>query len=178
MDSEAGPTRQIGLSKGRHGFTERETLQWKNTHMGSPEDNQAIWTPSPLQGLKQILGLASDCSAQSDCRGCRRILNQGLLSGVRGNGKMAQRDTGLFFPPLPYYPTHKDCRISSRCSMLPSLQLYGCLPERLHTPTYMRRRRRHRVSSHPGGTARMASKAMASTIQWANHCLETAFPFC
>ncbi len=25
------------LSQGRHGFTVRETLPWKNTHMGLPE---------------------------------------------------------------------------------------------------------------------------------------------
>ncbi len=25
------------LSQGRHGFTMRETLPWKNTHMGLPE---------------------------------------------------------------------------------------------------------------------------------------------
>ncbi len=42
-----------------------------------PEGNQAIRTPSPVQGLTgdpgeltPVLGLASDCSAQSDCRGC------------------------------------------------------------------------------------------------------------
>ncbi len=39
---------QSALSKGRHGFTERETLPWKNTHMGLPAGNQAIWTPSPV----------------------------------------------------------------------------------------------------------------------------------
>ncbi|XP_058637689.1 uncharacterized protein LOC131543902 [Onychostoma macrolepis] len=43
------------------------------------QGNQAIRTPSPVQGLTgdpgeltQVLGLASDCSAQSDCRGCWR----------------------------------------------------------------------------------------------------------
>jgi hypothetical protein len=66
-------------AKGRHGFTERETLPWKNTRMGLPEGNQAIRTPSRVQGLTgdpgklaPVLGLASDCSAQSDCRGCWR----------------------------------------------------------------------------------------------------------
>ncbi len=70
---------QRALSKIRHGFTIRETLPWKNTHMGLPEGNQAIWTPSPVQGLTgdpgeltPELGLASDCSAQSDCWGCWR----------------------------------------------------------------------------------------------------------
>ncbi len=45
-----------------------------------PKGNQAIRTPSPVQGLTgdpgeltPELGLASDCSAQSDCRGAWRI---------------------------------------------------------------------------------------------------------
>ncbi len=70
---------QRALSKERHGFTVRETLPWKNTHMGLPEGNQAIRTPSPVQGLTgdlgeltPVLGLVSDCSAQSDCWGCWR----------------------------------------------------------------------------------------------------------
>ncbi len=70
---------QRALSKGRHRFTVRETLPWKNTHMGLPEGNQAIRTPSPVQGLTgdpgeltPVRGLASDCSTQSDCRGCWR----------------------------------------------------------------------------------------------------------
>ncbi len=73
---------------------------------GIAEVNQAIWAPSPVQGLTGdpgkltlILGLASDCSAQSDYWGRWRILNQvspyGELTGrerghshprVRGNG--------------------------------------------------------------------------------------------
>ncbi len=32
---------QRALSKGRHGFTVRETLPWKNTRMGLPEGNQS-----------------------------------------------------------------------------------------------------------------------------------------
>ncbi len=70
---------QRALSKGRHRFTVRETLPWKNTRMGLPEGNQAIQTPSPVQGLTgdpgeltPVLGLASDCSAQSDCWWCWR----------------------------------------------------------------------------------------------------------
>ncbi len=92
---------QRALSKGRHGFTVRETLPWKNTRMGLPEG-----TPSRVQGLTgdpgelaQVLGLASDCSAQSDCRGCwrnsTRVRRPGNWTGgenrrsyprVRGNG--------------------------------------------------------------------------------------------
>ncbi len=41
---------QRALSKGRHRFTVRETLPWKNTHMGLPEGNQAIRTPSQYRG--------------------------------------------------------------------------------------------------------------------------------
>ncbi len=43
---------QKALSKGRHRFTVRENLPWKNTRMGLPKGNQAIRTrtPSPVQG--------------------------------------------------------------------------------------------------------------------------------
>ncbi len=88
MEQLPEETDRMGLSKGRHRFTERETLPWKNTHMGLPRGNQAIWTPSPVQGLTgdpgkltPILGLALDCSTESDCRGCWRMLNQGSPSG-------------------------------------------------------------------------------------------------
>ncbi len=79
---------QKTLSKRRHRFTVRETLQWKNTHMGLPKGNQAIRTPSPVQGLTgdpgeltPVLGLASDCSVRSDCRGCLEELHQGSPTG-------------------------------------------------------------------------------------------------
>ncbi len=85
-----------------------------------------------------ILGLASDCSAQSDCLGCRRTLNQGSPSGelTEGGKKLAslgegewrsKHDTGQLFPPITFYPTHgkklaqhRDCKISRRCSVSPS----------------------------------------------------------
>ncbi len=51
MEQLPEETDRMCLSKGRHGFTEKETLPWKNTHMGSSAGNQAIWTPSPVQGL-------------------------------------------------------------------------------------------------------------------------------
>ncbi len=64
----ASKARPSALSKGRHRFTEGETLPWKNTHMGLPKENQAIRTPSQVQGLTgdpgnltPVLGLASDC---------------------------------------------------------------------------------------------------------------------
>ncbi len=135
--------RQNNLSKGRHGFTGRETFQWKNTHMGSPAENKSIWTPCPEQGLTgdpgkltPILGLALDCSAQSDCWGCWRILHQGSPSGELycrrkqvltslGEGEWRSKcDTGQLFPPLACYPTHGkklaqrgDCKLSRRCSV-------------------------------------------------------------
>ncbi len=87
-------------------------LPWGKTYRGRihiwdyPEGNQAIRTPSPVQGLTgdpgeltPVLGLASDCSAQSDCRGCLedspRVHRPGNWTGgekrcsyprVRGNG--------------------------------------------------------------------------------------------
>ncbi len=94
----------------------RETLPWKNTHMGLPGGNQAIRTPSSVQGLTRdpgeltpVLGLASDCSAQSDCRGCledsTRVNRPGELNWrrkrrsyprVRGNG--AASVTPIYLP--------------------------------------------------------------------------------
>ncbi len=173
---------QRALSKGRHGFTVRETLPWKNTRMGLPEGIKAVRTPSRVQGLTgdpgelaQVLGLASDCSAQSDCRGCwrnsTRVRRPGNWTGgenrrsyPRGEGEWrSKRDTSQFFPPLTCYPAHgkklaqrRDCRISRRCSVSPSPQLYRCLPERRRAPTH--RRRQHSVWSEPSppwGTARL-----------------------
>ncbi len=75
----ASRARQSTLSKGRGETYRGENLPWKNTHMGLPEGNQSIWTPSPVQGLTgdpgeltPVLDLASGCSTQSDCRGCWR----------------------------------------------------------------------------------------------------------
>ncbi len=58
-------------------------LPWGKPYRGRihiwdyPKGNRAIQTPSPVQGLTgdlgeltPVLGLASDCFAQSDCRGC------------------------------------------------------------------------------------------------------------
>ncbi len=87
-------------------------LPWGKPYRGRihiwdyPKGNQAIRTPSPVQGLTvdpgeltPVLGLASDCSAQSDCRGCledsTRVHCPGNWTGgekrrsyprVRGNG--------------------------------------------------------------------------------------------
>ncbi len=48
------------LSQGRHGFTVRETLPWKNTHMGLPEGESAY----PIHGKK--------LAQRGDCRILRR----------------------------------------------------------------------------------------------------------
>ncbi len=172
---------QDTLSKGRHGFTVRENLPWQNTHMGLLEGNQAIWTTSLVQGLTgdpskliPLLGLASDCSAQSDCRACwrnsTRVRRPGNWTGrgkrcshPPGEGEWrSKHDTGQLFPPITCYPTHgkrlaqRDCKIWWRCSVLPSPLLYRCLPEKRRAPTH--RRRQHSVwrePSPPGGTARL-----------------------
>ncbi len=75
----------------------------------------------------------------------------------------SKHDTGQLFPPITCYPTHgkklaqcRHCKISQRCSVSPSPQLYRCLPERYRAPT--QRRRRHSVWSEPSpprGTARL-----------------------
>ncbi len=89
-------------------------LPWRKPYRGRihiwdyPKGNQAIRTPSPVQGLTgdpgeltPVLGLASDCSAQSDCRGCledsTRVHRPGNWTGgekgarIPGWGGMAQQ---------------------------------------------------------------------------------------
>ncbi len=68
--------------------------------MGLPEGNQAIWTPSQVQGLTgdpgelaQVLGLASDCSAQSDCGGAG-----GTPPGFAIRGTELEEKTGARIP--------------------------------------------------------------------------------
>ncbi len=88
-------------------------LPWGKPYRGRihiwdyPKGNQAIRTPSPVQGLTgdpgeltPVLGLASDCS-QSDCRGCledsTRVHRPGNWTGgekgarIPGWGGMAQQ---------------------------------------------------------------------------------------
>ncbi len=82
-------------------------LPWGKPYRGRihiwdyPKGNQAIRTPSPVQGLTgdpgeltPVLGLASDCSAQSDCRGCledsTRVHHPGNWTGGEKGG-MAQQ---------------------------------------------------------------------------------------
>ncbi len=89
-------------------------LPWGKPYRGRihiwdyPKGNQAIRTPSPVQGLTEdpgeltpVLGLASDCSAQSDCQGCledsTRVHRPGNWTGgekgarIPGWGGMAQQ---------------------------------------------------------------------------------------
>ncbi len=89
-------------------------LPWGKPYRGRihiwdyPKGNQAIRTPSPVQGLTgdpgeltPVLGLASDCSAQSYCRGCledsTRVHRPGNWTGgekgacIPGWGGMAQQ---------------------------------------------------------------------------------------
>ncbi len=86
-------------------------LPWGKPYRGRihiwdyPKGNQAIRTPSPVQGLTgeltPVMGLASDCSAQSDCRGCledsTRVHRPGNWTGgekgarIPGWGGMAQQ---------------------------------------------------------------------------------------
>ncbi len=144
-------------------------LPWGKPYRGGihiwdyPKGNQAIRTPSPVQGLTgdpgeltPVLGLASDCSAQSDCQGCledsTRVHRPGNWTGGEkvlvspGEGEWrSKRDTGQFFSPITY-PIHGkklaqrgDCRILRRCSVSPSPQLCRCLPKRHRAPTHGRR---------------------------------------
>ncbi len=145
-------------------------------------DKQAIRTPSPVQGLTgdpgeltPVLGLASDCSAQSDCRGCLEDSTRVHVRGTELEEKKAlvspgegewrsKRDTGQFFSPITY-PIHGkklaqrgDCRILRRCSVSPSPQLCRCLPKRHRAPTHGRRQHSWwSEPSPPGGTARLAT---------------------
>ncbi len=77
---------------------------------------------------------------------------------VRGNGAVSVTpDSNTCYPTHgKKLAQHGDCRISRRCSVSPSPQLYRCLPERRRAPTH--RRRQHSVWSEPsppGGTARL-----------------------
>ncbi len=173
---------QRALSKGRHGFTVRENLPWKNTRMGLPEGNQ-----KPYGHLAEYRGWPETRASKHKYWAWRQTappsltaggaggLHQGSPSGELnwrrkqalvspGEGEWrSKRDTGQFFPPLTCYPTHgkklaqrRDCRISRRCSVSPSPQLYRCLPERRRAPTH--RTRQHSVWSEPSppwGTARL-----------------------
>ncbi len=169
------------LSKRRHRFPWGKPYHGRIHIWDYPKGNQAIRTPSPVQGLTgdpgeltPVLGLASDCSARSDCGGAWRIPPGFTVRGTELGEKKAlvspgegewrsKHDTGQFFPPITCYPTHGkrlaqrgDCRILRRCSVSPSLQLCRCPPERRRAPTHGRRQHSEwSEPSPPGGMARL-----------------------
>ncbi len=163
-------------------------LPWGKPYRGRihiwdyPKGNQAIRTPSPVQGLTgdpgeltPVLGLASDCSAQSDCRGCLEdstwVHRPGNWTGGEKGaripwwGGMAQQVWHRTVLLAITYPIHgkklaqrEDCRILQRCSLSPSPQLCRCLPKRHRAPTHGRRQHSWwSEPSPPGGTARLAT---------------------
>ncbi len=112
-------------------------LPWGKTYRGRihiwdyPKGNQAIRTPSPVQGLTgdpgeltPVLGLASDCSAQSDCRGCledsTRVHRPGNWTGgkkgarIPGWGEMAQQAWHRPVLPAHYLPNTREETGSTR----------------------------------------------------------------
>ncbi len=106
--------------------------------MGLPEGNQAIWTPSPVQGLTgdpgeltPVLGLASDCSAQSDCRGCwrnsTRVCRPGNLL------EEAFSTAPILHHPDPQVPFVVEVDASTT-GVGAVLSQYHGEPPRLHTP--------------------------------------------
>ncbi len=137
-------------------------LPWGKPYLGRihiwdyPKRNQAIRTPSPVQGLTgdpgeltPVLGLASAGGAWRIPPGFTvRGTELGEKKGgsyprVRGKWR-SKRDTGQFFPPITY-PTHGkklaqrgDCRILRRCLVSPSPQLCRCLTKRCRAPTHGR----------------------------------------
>ncbi len=134
-------------------------LPWGKPYRGRihiwdyPKGNQAIRTPSPVQGLTgdpgeltPVLGLASDCSAQSGAASVTPASSSRLLLTQHTgrnwlNAEIVESCEGVWCRPD---------RSSARC-----------LTPRGH-----------------GSPCDWYAKATASTIQWANLCLETAFPFC
>ncbi len=96
-----------------------------------PKGNQAIWTPSPVQGLTgdpgeltQVLGLASDWSTQFDCRGCledsTRVHHPGNWTGGEKRrsyprwGGMAQQAWHRPVLPAHYLPNTREETGSTR----------------------------------------------------------------
>ncbi len=173
-------------------------LPWGKSYRGRihiwdyPEGNQAIRTPSPVQGLTgdpgeltPVLGLASDCS----CRGCledsTRVHRPGNWTGgekrrsyprVRGNGAASVTPASSSRPLL----TQHTGRNWINAETVESCEGVRCRPARSSADVCQRGTVHQRmgggntpygVSPHPQGAR------LASTIQWANLCLETAFPF-
>ncbi len=162
-------------------------LPWGKPYCGRihirdyPKGNQAIQTPSPVQGLTgdpgeltPVLGLASDCSAQSDCRVCledsTRVHHPGNWTGgekrrlypqVRGNGA-ASVTPASSYRPLPV--TQHTGRNWLNAETVESCEGVRCRPARSSADVCQRGAVRQRmgggntpsgVSPHPQG-ARLA----------------------
>ncbi len=171
--------------------------------MGLPEGNQAIRTPSPIQGvtgdpgeLTPELGLASYSSAQSDCQGCWSNHHPENWTGggkrrlypwVRGNGgaSMTPASSSRQLPVTQH--TGKNWL---KAETLESREGVRCCPARRSTDVCQRGAVRQRIG---GGNTPVKgaltprghglpwdwyAKAIAYTFQWAILCLETALPFC
>ncbi len=178
-------------------------LPWGKPYRGRihiwdyPKGNQAIRTPSPVQGLTgdpgeltPVLGLASDCSAQSDCRGCledsTRVHRPGNWTGgekgarIPGWGGMAQQ---AWHRPVQYTG-----RNWLNAKIVESCEGVRCRPARSSADVWCRCANAWEEATllvewaltprGHGSPCDWYAKATASTIQWANLCLETAFPFC
>ncbi len=161
-------------------------LPWGKPYRGRihiwdyPKGNQAIRTPSPVQGLTgdpgeltPLLGLASDCSAQSDCRGCledsTRVHRPGNWTGgekrrsyprVRGNGAASVTPASSSRPLL----TQHTGRNWLNAEIVESCEGVRCRPARSSADVCQRGAVRQRmgggntpggVSPHPQG-ARLA----------------------
>ncbi len=113
-------------------------LPWGKPYRGRihiwdyPKGNQAIRTPSPVQGLTPpslTVGGAWRILPGFTIRGIELVEKKALVSPGEGEWR-SKRDTGQLFPPITCYPTHgkkldrhRDCRILRRCSVSPSPQL-------------------------------------------------------
>ncbi len=161
-------------------------LPWGKPYRGRihiwdyPKVNQAIRTPSPVQGLTgdpgeltPVLGLASDCSAQSNCRGCledsTRVHRPGELNWgrkrrsyprVRGNGAASVTPASSSRPLLTQHME----RNWLKAEIVESCEGVRCRPARSSADVCQRGAVRQRmgggntpggVSPHPQG-ARLA----------------------
>ncbi len=164
-------------------------LPWGKPYRGRihiwdyPDGNQAIRIPRPVQGLTgdpgeltPVLGLASDCSTQSDCRGCledsTRVHRPGNWTGgekrhsypwVRGNGAASMTPASSSRPLL----TQHTGRNWLNAEIVESRKGVRCRPTRSSADVCQRGAVRQRMgggntpsgvsTKPPGGTARLAT---------------------
>ncbi len=146
----------------------RETLPWKNTHMGLPRGEHQYWARRQTAPPSLTAGGAWRNPPGFTIRGTEL----GEKKGARNPrwGGMAQQ--AWHWPVLHahYLPNTREETGSTR-SLLKNKQR-GAVRQCMgggNTPGG--------VSPH-GSPCGWYAKATTSTIQWANLCLETAFPFC